>query len=325
MLRTKLARCRIALLVLVLSALVFQPFGARSGKAFGVSAQKHYLLATTYLEGLDEGRAIEELHSAIEMQPDFAAAYCKLGEAYHLQHIGRHLRELLDGTTFDERPRHSQEEMRAYEDALRVDPTFAPAYVEIGKTYITYVARDEAPEESMTRAESLYLLALDIDPNCSEALYELGALYFQRGEFEEFLQAYWKALSADKDFPSTKGGLLSQFAFEQKRPDDVIAIHKAAIALNHNVAGNYLALGDLYRMLEDYSSALEAYKKSIAWNPDNVAAHDRLGNLYLKTGDKAAAIDQGSWLMRRARAQTDFLDRWFDTQYASAVLWRASR
>jgi cytochrome c-type biogenesis protein CcmH/NrfG len=91
------------------------------------SGQAQYELGVAYLESNKDSnytKAIGALKQAIKLKPDFAEAYCKLGDAYDVFH---HHQLRSD---------HSAEEIEAYSKAIEINPNYAEAFVGLGKIFI---------------------------------------------------------------------------------------------------------------------------------------------------------------------------------------------
>ena len=318
----KIQRSRAFLLAVVAASFTMPAIGLGSGRAPHVTAEQYYRSAKLYLDPyadeFNPTKARDALQKAIQLKPDFAEAYCKLGSAYHWEHLPR----------FDGPPSNSKEEIEAYEEAIRVKPDFAPAYVELGKTYLTYIGLAPSTEQEplMRRAAQLYFRALEVDPRCAEAYYELAELYFLKEDYDGSLREIWKALSVDLAFPSHHQALLWGLGYEQGRHDDVIPLYKAAINLGHNVAANLRLLGDAYCDLRDYDAALRSYEESILVDKDDTfGTRKRIADVYLAVGNKGAALTEGFRLKGDAEARTNFLESLFKSWAAESIIYNAEK
>ncbi|MFO0891165.1 MAG: tetratricopeptide repeat protein [Isosphaeraceae bacterium] len=102
---------------------------------------------------LDE--AVEEHHTVIRLQPDFADAHSNLGRSLHEQ--GKH-----------------DEAVAEYRTAIRLKPDLAFAHYNLGNALRDQGKRDEAMEEFRT--------AIRVKPDHAEAHCNLGQLLRRRGD-----------------------------------------------------------------------------------------------------------------------------------------------
>ncbi|MEM1416771.1 MAG: tetratricopeptide repeat protein [Myxococcota bacterium] len=98
----------------------------------------------------------------------------------------------LEGCRLDEDPATYARAEAAYRDALRLDPTLANAFTNLGN--LRFRQGDESG------AEALYRQALSVDPHQPEALYNLGFLALDDGQAEEAIPRFEGALEADPAF-----------------------------------------------------------------------------------------------------------------------------
>ncbi|MBX3249742.1 MAG: tetratricopeptide repeat protein [Myxococcales bacterium] len=98
----------------------------------------------------------------------------------------------LDGCRLDEDPTTWDAAEEAYRDALRLDPSLANAFTNLGNLRF----RRADPEG----AEAHYLRALQVDPEQPEALYNLGFLRVERGLLEAAVPYFLQALASDPGF-----------------------------------------------------------------------------------------------------------------------------
>ncbi|MEO0322833.1 MAG: tetratricopeptide repeat protein [Myxococcota bacterium] len=98
----------------------------------------------------------------------------------------------LEGCRLDEDPATHAAAEAAYREALRLDPTLANAFTNLGN--LRFRQGDEGG------AEALYRQALLVDPQQPEALYNLGFLALDEGRAEEAIPRFERALDADPAF-----------------------------------------------------------------------------------------------------------------------------
>jgi tetratricopeptide (TPR) repeat protein len=93
----------------------------------------------------------------------------------------------LDGERLDSGDRIDVEgAMQAYRDAVALDPTLAPAMVNLGNLHYAL--------DHLVEAQGLYLQAAVADPACFEAHFNLGNVHHDLGRFEDAAACYRQAL-----------------------------------------------------------------------------------------------------------------------------------
>jgi tetratricopeptide (TPR) repeat protein len=182
----------------------------------------------------------------------------------------------------------------------------------------------------ISEAEALYRAFLHADPYHGEANHNLGSLLAQKGEMQQSLPLFKKALQADTAFGqywiSYARALLScghgaeaaALLLRGRRQglsgpviDALMAktlmsdnrFEEAAIALQRAVAmqpGNIALLLDLgyaSTVVGKFEDAIAAYRRALAVNPDLAEAHFRLGSILSENGKIAEGF---AHYMRRA-------------------------
>jgi Flp pilus assembly protein TadD len=98
----------------------------------------------------------------------------------------------VQASTLDENPATYDEAEELYGRAVRLDPSLAIAYTNLGN--IRFRRGDEVS------AESLYRRAIDVDPRQPEAHYNLGYVMLERGEARQATGHFQRALEGDPRF-----------------------------------------------------------------------------------------------------------------------------
>ncbi len=187
----------------------------------------------------------------------------------------------LDATTVQEAVHH-------FEEATRLDPTFAEAYAAWGNVYVM-AAGDALPmSEVVPRARELVQRALALDPECADAHATLGNILFQ----------------ADNDWDAAEAEFQRAIALN---PSDVAGRKFYALMLislgrfndAREVLGQVIRLdpGGRQRstlsMLEVYAGniakGLELAREELASNPTDFPVPTVLGMFYLAGGDPESA------------------------------------
>lgn len=94
------------------------------------------------------------------------------------------------GTRYDTEKTTFQQAIEAYENALRQDPDYFPAVVNLGNVYFEI--------GQYARAKELYLKADTLSPKNYKVLFNLGNLYDEIGSFDQALNYFKQAIA---EFP----------------------------------------------------------------------------------------------------------------------------
>ena len=73
---------------------------------------------------------------------------------------------------------------------------------------------------------------------------------------------------------------------------EIAKLLKSSIALDNKFAEAHLQLGNLYSDQKQFAAAIPEYMQALTENPDLADAHYRLGQAYVRTGDKQRAQEQ---------------------------------
>ena len=240
---------------------------------------------------------INFLEQVVEIEPDSADVHFLLGEAHRF--LGEDL-----------------EALRSYNEALRVNRNFAPAY--LGRARI-----NSRQEEEIDVGPDLDE-AIALDPDLGEAYIERAELHLESNRPEDALEdlevaelilpesplvqaAKAKAYLAQEDFEAA-------FAAAQLANDLDITLLPAYLLMGMAQHGSgearkslgplqtyllydpnnpeaWLALGGAYQSLGDHENALEAYDEALALDPTLIEIYLHRGNLYLVLQDEENAIE----------------------------------
>lgn len=144
-------------------------------------------------------------------------------------------------------------------------------------------------KEEIETAVTYYEKAIAIDPEFTEAYYGLGFLYFKGGEFQTAIIYYKKAIAIDSEFIEVYINLANVYSIKGEI-ETAISYLKEAIVINPEYADAYINLGNAYSEKGDINASIASYKKAIEIEPENSDAYVNLGMSYSDKGDIEAAI-----------------------------------
>ncbi len=142
---------------------------------------------------------------------------------------------------------------------------------------------------SAADARAQYRKALELDPHCASAHFNLGVDAVRSGEYAKAESHYREAL-ATKPNAETWNGLGYALAYLRK-PDESMAAFRKAIELDPGYAPACTNLGDALSRQGKYAEAEEWYRRSFARKP-GVAVSNNLGAVLRKLGRDAEAAAQ---------------------------------
>ena len=172
--------------------------------------------------------------------------------------------------------------IQMFEEALRLDTSFALAYAGLGEAYwqkyqITY---DSAWIDAALTASDH---ALVLDANQAQVHISLGIIYHGTGKIDSAVQAFERAIELQP--ASDDGYKWLGRCFQQKGDiEGAIRYFKKAIALRPGYWENYSLLGVCYYSFSQYRDAAEQFRRVIAMQPDNYHGYGNLGGIYCFLG-----------------------------------------
>ncbi len=136
-----------------------------------------------------------------------------------------------------------------YRNALRIDPRQPGVHYRLGRVLLLRSKDSQAREEALHEFEH----ELAIQPQSSDAEYEIGEIYRQRGELEQALEHFSRAVEYDPEFEDAQIALGRVLA-HLERPQEALPHLLAAVRINpENEVSHYL-LASVYRALGDTSN-----------------------------------------------------------------------
>jgi protein O-GlcNAc transferase len=205
---------------------------------------------------------------------------------------------------------------RLYASVLRIDPTNAAAFGNLG--IIAAQQGDLAGAERLFRQEikvrpddpagynnlgsvlqlqarpadaiAAHRQAIKLKPNYAEAYFALGNALRQQGNLEEAMASYRSAIQARRDYAEAHNniGVLLQI---QGRLDEAALAYGEAVALRPAYAEAQFNLGSVLHQKHELDAAEAAYRRVVSLNPGIAAVHNNLGTVLKDRGllDQALA------------------------------------
>ena len=245
------------------------------------AAYYHYTLAHTYQElvavyGRAEyaNKAIEEYRLAIDSDPK--SEYLRVGLAELYVGVGR-IKDAVD----------------VVQEIIQRDPNNLDARKLLGRIYLRSLGDMQSgtqSQEVLKRAIEQFEQIVRIEPNNIEDRLLLGRLYRLNNDHlkaeEEFKTAV--RLKPDSEEAVTTLAYLYNEEGSPQRAADVLA----SVPEASRTAKLYAALGFTYEQQKNYKKAVDAYRKAVEQDRDNLDAMRGLAQNLLNDGQTDAALEQ---------------------------------
>lgn len=225
-----------------------------------------------------------------------------------------------------------------FQEATRIEPTYAPAYVGLADTYALLGSAEmgeRPPREAMPLAQKAAAQALELDPQLAEAhaslahiklIYEWDAAgaeqEFQRaitlnpnyatahqwyalllnaaGRPEEALKELQRARSLDPLSPAVRSALAEAYYFA-RRYDESEAASRSALELDPNFVLGLLNLGRAQEQQGRINEAIVTFDRARTLTGRGPAMTMFLAHAYARKGESAAARELLAYLLQLRR------------------------
>jgi TolB-like protein/DNA-binding winged helix-turn-helix (wHTH) protein/tetratricopeptide (TPR) repeat protein len=213
-----------------------------------------------------------------------------------------------------------QESIALFEEAIRKDPTFAPAYVGLAKAYenLSSIVVGGSPAELRPRVVTAARKALELDPQLAEAHVLLAEIYQRRWQWSEAEAEYRMALDLKPSDAAAHLGLANWFVC-RGRIEEALAWSRRARELDP-VGTSGAEIGWILFLARRYDEAIRELRSTLAVHPNEAFAHWALGFVLITKGEPNEAIpilEKTAVLMDRSPGSIELL--------ATAYGWAGNR
>ena len=182
----------------------------------------------------------------------------------------------------------------AYQEAIRLDPEFAPAYSKLASAEIEQIFASGLPlEAQLAKSRPLIDQAILLDPQSSEAFTALGFWYWYSRDTEKAIQAYEQATALGPNNAEALAGYASMVQYEMSDPAAAIELFRKAIELDPQNVGFKTQLA---WALPDGES-IQMLERIVAEHPDYANAYR---DLAIRYSNLEFRHDKGIRVLRRA-------------------------
>ena len=133
-------------------------------------------------------------------------------------------------------------------------------------------------------AQNYYQKVLELDPNHSQTLNNLGAIFLVLRERQKAKSCYEKVIELNPNFVNAYnniGNILKELGEIEKAKE----CYEKAISINPNYVNAHYNLGNIFQELGERQKAKGCYEKAISINPNYADAHNNLGNILKELGE----------------------------------------
>jgi serine/threonine protein kinase/Flp pilus assembly protein TadD len=224
------------------------------------------------------------LKLAPEKQNLLAKRYTDNVEAYHLYLKGRfYWAKRTESGLY--------KSIQYFREAIELDPTYALAYAGVAEGYVPLAVYCHlAPKDSCPKAKAAARMALEIDPELSEARTVLGAMMsFYDWDLENAEKEIRQAATLDPKYPRARQVLAENLTIRGRFQEAVIEAKRALdldpLALSLNA---FMAM--TYYFGREYDRAIEHGAKTIEMDPNFFPGYFYLGIAFQMNGQFAEAV-----------------------------------
>ncbi|MBI4243608.1 MAG: tetratricopeptide repeat protein [Planctomycetes bacterium] len=154
-----------------------------------------------------------------------------------------------------------------------------------------YLGRLSMERNEGAKAIEYYKKVLELDPNHTKTLNNLGGIYLNSGLTDAAIELFKKAITLNPAVPEPYINLGAAYRFKQNY-DDAIGMFNKALELDKtgkSVHLIYLDMGLTYIELKNYNEAAKCFQKSIESNKNYFEAYLNLGVVLTYLGDERGA------------------------------------
>jgi serine/threonine-protein kinase len=150
---------------------------------------------------------------------------------------------------------------------------------------------DKSNPEELTEAVRFLTAAVALRPDSPGAHYNLGIALRRKGQVDEAIASYKKAIELDPKYTWAHNMLGYQLWWGKGQADEAIACFRKAIDLDPKSAYPHVTLGAvLCDAKRDYDAAIACFRTAIELDPNDATAHSNLGEALRHKGQVDAAI-----------------------------------
>jgi len=135
-----------------------------------------------------------------------------------------------------------------------------------------------AAKGEQSEAIEEYQKTIELDPNKVEDYKSLGTLLIAENRLDEALETYKKIVAIDPADADAQGTYARLIGSTGGDINDIIAANEEALTKNSEDTNLMFTLGEQYFKIAEYKKSAEKFTMYLGKKPDDVRAHEYLGN-----------------------------------------------
>ena len=159
-----------------------------------------------------------------------------------------------------------------------------------------------------------FLKALEIKPDYAQGHYNLGFALFRRGQVDEAIAQYGQALEIEPDYLDAHFYLATALA-SRRQFDEAIPHYRKALEIQPDSAELQMDLGIALAGIGRVDEAIAHYRKALELNPDYAEAHSNLG---LTLAGRGQVDDAIAHYRKALEVKPDYLEAHYNLGLALA-------
>ena len=169
-----------------------------------------------------------------------------------------------------------------FRKAIALDSTYALAYSGLADAFAQRYAYFDMGKDWLDSSRAMGLIALNLDSDIAEPYKSLGVSYAYNGKYQTAIKYYLKAIDINPNFSVAISNLGSICWFIGNYPEAKYRLEKS-ISLEPLRSSNYRMLGLVYQGIGDFTKAEKYLNKAIELQPDVMFVYSDLTKLYIVT------------------------------------------
>ena len=259
--------------------------------------------------------ALEQVNSAIALQPEYPEAYLTRGLIHERQGneeksladfdyaISYYSRKLEKTSNREKRGElhklrgvvyRNQGNLQAaigdFDRAISYNPLDAITYYYRGRARRE---RNSIEQDDIVGATEDYTRTIELDPQFSDAYYWRASLYYGQDKLEQAIEDFTQAIEIQPPAPCVPCAYVGRGLVRKAQGDIVGAIedYSRAVEVRPSLVNAYIHLGEAYEELERYEEAVKNFSQAIDLDPENAYGYYARGQIHFGEGNLEQAIE----------------------------------
>lgn len=173
-----------------------------------------------------------------------------------------------------------------YEKAIKLKPDFVDAYIGLG-----YVKMHQDDTE-LNQALNIFFQAIYLQPENSQALYNIALIYSRQDNQEKAIEYYKKCIEIKGGYSPASYIALGSLYAKMNRYEDAIALYKDYFSHYPGSDDGYSKLAYFYEKMGALSEAIFYMNTAIAIDINSPYNYFQLSKLYVKSANYEMALEK---------------------------------